>query len=240
MGIALDRHSTNNRVLLELSDADYGLLSGHLSAVDLPARRKLELSNRRIEHAYFPESGFASVIASGGSEGAIEVALIGREGLTGIPVVLGSDRWPHETLVQSAGVAKRVAADTLVELMRESETLRQTLLTYCHAFFVQMGQTALANGRSRIQQRLARWLCMAHDRSVGDDLDLTHEFLALTLGVRRPGVTIALEQLADEGLIQIKRGRITIVDRRQLEQRTNGAYGRAEVEFERLFKRTQR
>jgi CRP-like cAMP-binding protein len=235
MAASVDRDGTNNRILLSLSDEDHGLLSGHLTRVDLPVRRKLELSNRHIEHLYFMENGFASVIANAGGGEAIEIGLIGREGVTGVPVIMGADRWPNETFMQSAGVAKRMTTATLIVVIKQSATLHQVLLTYCHTFLVQVGQTALANGRGKIEQRLARWLCMAHDRSEGDELGLTHEFLALTLGVRRPGVTLALEQLARDDLIQLKRGRITILDRRLLEQRTNGAYGRAEIEFDRLF-----
>jgi CRP-like cAMP-binding protein len=235
MAVSVDRDGTSNRILMDLSDEDYVLLNGHLSRVDLPLRRKLELSNRHIEHVYFMESGFASVVANGSGDDAIEVALIGREGVTGVPVIMGADRWPNETFIQSAAIAKRIPAETLADVIKQSETLHQTLLTYCHTFLVQISQTALSNGRGKIEQRLARWLCMAHDRSDGNELGLTHEFLALTLGVRRPGVTLALEQLARDGLIRLKRGRITIANRRLLELRTNGAYGRAEIEFDRLF-----
>jgi CRP-like cAMP-binding protein len=235
MAAIVDRDGTSNRILLGVSDEDYGLLKGHLSRVDLPMRRKLELSNRHIDHVYFMESGFASVIANGSGDEAIEIGLIGREGVTGVPVIMGADRWPNETFIQSAGIAKRIPVSEFVDAIKQSETLHQGLLTYCHTFLVQISQTALANGRSKIEQRLARWLCMAHDRSDGNELHLTHEFLALTLGVRRPGVTLALEQLANDGMIQMKRSRITIANRRLLELRTNGAYGRAEIEFERLF-----
>lgn len=235
MAASVDRDGTSNRILLGASDEDYGLLKGHLSRVDLPMRRKLELSNRQIEHVYFMESGFASVVANGSGDEAIEIGLIGREGVTGVPVIMGADRWPNETFIQSAGIAQRIPVSEFVDAIKQSETLHQGLLTYCHTFLVQISQTALANGRSKIEQRLARWLCMAHDRSDGNDLNLTHEFLALTLGVRRPGVTLALEQLANDGMIQMKRSRITIANRRLLELRTNGAYGRAEIEFDRLF-----
>jgi CRP-like cAMP-binding protein len=227
---------TNNRVLLNLSDDDFGMLNSRLIEVDLPARRKLEVSNRHIEHAYFMESGIASVVANGLGDRGIEIALIGREGLTGVPVIMGSDRWPHETFMQSPGVGRRIGTSELSEVMRQSPTLRESLLGFCQAFMIQISQTAVSNGRSKIEQRLARWLCMAHDRIDGNELNLTHDFLALTLGVRRPGVTLALDQFAREGVITARRGRIVVVNRGALERRTNGSYGRSEIELARLVR----
>jgi CRP-like cAMP-binding protein len=100
---------------------------------------------------------------------------------------------------------------------------------------MQMSYTAIANGRSKLEERLARWLLMAHDRVDGDSLPMTHEFLSLMLGVRRPGVTLALHLLEKDGLIQPGRGTILITDRRGLERISNGAYGKAEAELQRLF-----
>jgi CRP-like cAMP-binding protein len=227
---------TSNRILLNLSDDDFGLLSSRMIEVDLPARRKLEISNRHIEHVYFMESGIASVVANGVGDRGIEIALIGREGATGIPVIMGADRWPNDTFMQSAGAGRRIATSDLEDSLKQSSTLHSSLLNYCQAFMVQVSQTAVANGRAKIEQRLARWLCMAHDRLDGNELNLTHDFLALTLGVRRPGVTLALDQLQRDGIITVRRGRITIVNRGLLERRTNGAYGRSEVELARLLK----
>ena len=109
------------------------------------------------------------------------------------------------------------------------------LLQFAHAFIVQAAYTALANARSKLEERLARWLLMAHDRADGDEIPLTHEILALMLGVRRPGVTLALSILVRQGLIRTSRGFIFITDRRGLEKSSNGAYGVPEAEFHRLF-----
>lgn len=226
---------TGNRILKRLSEEDFGLLGAHLSTVELPARRKLEIANRRIEHIYFFESGIASVVANGVGDHGMEIALIGREGVTGVPVIMKSDRSPNETFMQSAGSARRISISDLEGALAQSETLHASLLSYCQAFLIQVSQTAVANGRSKIEQRLARWLCMAHDRIDGNELTITHDSLALTLGVRRPGVTMALDNLAQDGVIRVHRGRITIVDRGLLESRTDGAYGRTEVEHARLL-----
>jgi len=116
-----------------------------------------------------------------------------------------------------------------------SSTLQPLLLLYAHTFLVQVTQTAKANARSSLDERLARWLLMAHDRLDTDDLDITHEFLSVMLGVRRSGVTVALNLLENSALISINRGVVTIVDRKGLRAAANGAYGVSEAEFDRVF-----
>jgi CRP-like cAMP-binding protein len=229
------RESTPNRLLARLSAADFRLLAPGLTAVELPLRKQLEARNKRIEHVYFIEHGFASVVADGAGHRSVEVGIIGHEGVTGLPVIMEADRSPHETYMQVAGDGQRLSAPDLRHAMEKSPTLRRALLRYAHAFGVQTAYTALANGRSKLEERLARWLLMAHDRADGDELTLTHEFLALMLGVRRPGVTVALTALEQRGLILPKRGAILILDRRGLEQASDGAYGPPEAEFNRLF-----
>jgi CRP-like cAMP-binding protein len=231
------RTSTRNRLLSRLSRSDFALLESQLEAVDLPVRRQLERPNRQIDHAYFIERGFASVVANGMDNRSIEVGLIGWEGMTGLAIVMGTDRSPNETFVQAAGHGQRITAAKLRQAMERSTSLHRLLLNYGHAFLIQAGHTAMANGRSKIEERLARWLLMAHDRQDGDELPLTHEFLAMMLGVYRPGVTVALSLLEKEGLIHTNRGVITIIDRKGLEKNCNGAYGASEAELHRLFGR---
>ncbi|HET6159023.1 MAG TPA: Crp/Fnr family transcriptional regulator [Dongiaceae bacterium] len=230
-----DLSENANWILSHLSTADARLLQPRLARVDLPLRKPLEASGRPIEHVYFPESGIVSVVANGGDKRSIEVGLIGREGMTGLAVVMGTDRSSHHSYVQCAGSALRMTANHLREAMQESPPLHQRFLLYGHAFLMQTGYTAVANGRSKIEERLARWILMAHDRIDGDALALTHEFLATMLGVRRPGVTVALNLLEGAGVIRAARGIITIVDRKGLEKLSNGAYGVPEAEFKRLF-----
>lgn len=213
-----------NYILSRLEPQQYALLRPHLSAVDLPLRTKLESSNKRIENVYFMEHGFATVVANGHHDRSIEVGIIGREGMTGLAVVLGDDRSPHETFMQSAGDGQRITADRLRHAMNRSVGLHRSLLLYVHAFHIQTTRTNLANGRSRVEERLARWLLMAADRIDGDDLPLTHEFLAIMLGVRRAGVTVAIQSLESAGLITTKRGHITIIDRQRLIERSDGTY----------------
>jgi CRP-like cAMP-binding protein len=120
--------------------------------------------------------------------------------------------------------------------MQESRTLRKVLLRFVHSFMIQATHTAVANGSAKLEERLARWLLMAHDRLDGDRLRLVHEFLARMLGVRRPGVTVAIHALESSGVIESARGVITVVDREGLEEMANGSYGVPEREYERLMR----
>jgi CRP-like cAMP-binding protein len=229
-------HTTGeNRILSHLSRSDFSLLKPHLETVDLPVRRQLESRNKRIDQVYFIERGIASVVANGSGDRSIEVGLIGREGMSGLAVVMGTDRSPNETFMQVAGGGQRISAAKLWPRMEQSGTLRRAFLRFAHVFAIQTAYTAMANGRSKLEERLARWLLMAHDRLDGDDLPLTHEFIAMMLGVRRPGVTVALSLLENDGLIHANRGAISIIDRKGLEESSNGAYGASEAEYRRLF-----
>lgn len=212
-----------NHILSRLSKADFRLLARHLEPVDLPLRKVLAAKNKRVDNVYFIESGMASVVANGGM--AIEVGIVGREGMTGPSVVMGDGaRVPHETYMQIAGNGQRMSAEQLRKAIAASVPLHHVLLRYVHSFMTQTTQTALANGRSKIEERLARWLLMAHDRVDGDQILLTHEFLAVMLGVRRSGVTVALQELERKGMIAHRRSVITIIDRKGLEHSSNGTY----------------
>lgn len=228
-------YTPRNRLLSSRTADDLALLQSGLTRVDLPLRKQLEAPGKRINYVYFIDSGFASVVTDGGARNKIEVGMIGREGMTGLAVVLGSDRTPHETYIQNAGEGSRIGAAKLRSAMLQSRSLQNCLLLYAHAFFVQATYTAMANGQSKLEDRLARWLLMAHDRLEVDELKITHDFLSIMLGVRRPGVTVALNLLERRGLIKSHRGATTIVDRRGLKRASNGAYGVPEAEFNRLF-----
>ena len=227
--------STANRLLSRLSSGDLLLLQPSLKRVDLPLRRQLERPNKPIDQIYFLESGFASVVADGSGGRGIEVGLIGREGMTGLSVLMGTDRSPHETFIQSAGEGVRISAGSLRKAMEHSRSLHRTFLLYAHTFALQVTNTATANGRSKIEQRLARWLLMAQDRIGGDEVPLTHELLSIMLGVRRPGVTVALKLLEIAGVLRARRGIISIIDRKGLERLADNAYGIAEAEYRRML-----
>ena len=187
----------------------------------------LEVANKPITYSYFFEYGLASIVAANGHK-RLEVGLIGCEGMSGLPIVLGNDRSPNETFMQVPGNGMRLAADKLREAISQSRSLERALLGFAHAFMNQTASTALSNGTATLEERLARWLLMANDRLRGDEVPLTHEFLSLMLGVRRAGVTVALNYLEQRALIRLARKQIVITDRKGLEAAANGNYHKPE------------
>jgi CRP-like cAMP-binding protein len=219
--------SIKNRILSRLSAADLALLKPDLEPVELPLRHVLEVPNKSINHSYFIEYGLASIVAANGHK-RLEVGLIGCEGMTGLPIVLGNDRSPNETFMQVPGNGIRIPADKLRKAIAQSSSLERACLSFAHAFMNQTASTALSNGTATIEERLARWLLMANDRLRGDEVPLTHEFLSLMLGVRRAGVTVALHYLEHRALISLARKQIVITDRKGLEAAANGTYHKPE------------
>jgi CRP-like cAMP-binding protein len=218
-----------------MSAADLALVEPHLNSIAVAVRHEIERPNRRIDTVYFMDAGIASVVAVQTDETQVEVGLIGPEGMTGTAVVLGGDQSPHSTYIQVAGEAQWIKADQLRKVMRASGSLHKLLLKYVQAFMVQTSHTAIANARAQIDRRLARWLLMAHDRTGDKTLPLTHEFLALMLGVRRPGVTEALQSLKGQKLIETRRNQIVMLNRNGLEKAAGNSYGVPEREYRRLI-----
>ncbi len=231
-----NRSAYRNRLLARMDQGQLAPLRPLLKPVDLPLATVLEAPHEPISHVYFFEAGIGSVVVAGpgGSPGA-EVRLFGREGMSGLAVALGNDRSPHETRVQIAGHGHRIPADALRRATLADTRLRNLFLHHALAVMAQAANTILANARFGIEERLARWLLMCHDRMDGDVLELTHEFLALMLGVRRAGVTVSIHMLEGRGLIRATRGRIRILDRAGLEAVSKGVYGPAEAEDARLM-----
>jgi CRP-like cAMP-binding protein len=215
--------STKNWILAGLSASDRALLAPDLEPVELAVRQVLETPNKPIRHSYFIEYGLASIVATNGPK-RLEVGLIGCEGVTGIPIVLGNDRSPYENFMQVPGNGSRIAASKQRKAIAQSRSLERALLGFALAFMNQTANTALSNGTASLDERLARWLLMANDRLEGNGVPLTHEFLSLMLGVRRAGVTVALNSLEQKGLISLARKQVSITDRKGLKAAANGAY----------------
>ncbi len=201
----------------------------------MPLLRDLERPNRRIDAVYFMEAGVASVVAVQPDGTRVEVGLIGPEGMSGSAILLGSDQSPHSTYMQVAGEAQRISTHELRKAMAASESLHGLLLKFVQVFMVQTAHTAIANARAHINERLARWILMAHDRTRDTALPLTHEFLALMLGVRRAGVTEALQSLKRQKLIDTGRNKILLLNRKGIEQLAAASYGTPEKEYRRLI-----
>jgi CRP-like cAMP-binding protein len=229
-------NSQRNRVLASFSASDRGRLELDLEHCRLEKRDILDRPNEPIEHIYFPESGIGSVIALDDVGRRIEVGPFGREGMSGTPVVLGAASCPLETSVQVEGIAYRIKTTALRQAMAESPSLHRRLLLYVQAFHIQTAQTLLVNSFANVEQRLARWLLMSHDRlDHSDRLPLTHEFIAEMLGVRRAGVTEAVQMLEGRLLIRASRGLIEVRDREGLQNLAGRSYGASEAEYARLF-----
>jgi len=224
-----------NQLLAALSPSDFALLQPHLRPTTLAILKDLEIPDRRIDSVYFMESGIASVVAVQSNATRVEVGLIGPEGMSGIAVVLGGDQSPLSTYIQVAGKGQRLPVHELREAMITSDSLRGLLLKFTQVFMAQTAHTAIANARAHIDQRLARWILMAHDRTRNPTLPLTHAFLSLMLGVRRAGVTEALQSLKRRKLIETNRSLISILNRKGIAQLAGSFYGVPEKEYRRLI-----
>ena len=232
----LKDNSYKNELLRRMSADDLALLEPHLQRCIMDLKTTLEVAGSKIEAAYFPEEGIGSVIAKAPNNSDAEVGFIGFEGMIGSALIMGADYAAHDCRVQVAGFAVRIDAAPFTAALASSPTLRLFLLRYVYYLHIQTGYTALMNARSKLEERLARWLLMCDDRVVGGRVAITHEFLSIMLGVRRPGVTVALQLLEGRGLIRAQRGEILIRDRSGLVALADG-YGQSEAEYHRLVGR---
>jgi len=236
--MALPYESTTgprNRLLAALPRDDLAQIWPRLQAVELPLREVLHAPGKPIEAVYFPETGWCSMLAYLEDGDAAEVGLAGREGFIGLPVLLGADNDDIEAMVQAPGTALRMDARAFREELERIPALRTLLLRYALVQHGQVARTAACNGRHNIDQRLARWLLMAHDRAEGDEFPMTHEFMSMMLGVRRAGISTTASTLQKAGLIRYQRGRIEITDRPGLENAACECYGVVRRASDRLF-----
>ena len=225
-----------NRLLAILAPDDLARLRPHLELVALGLGEAPTEPGRSIAHVLFPEAGIVSLLAvAPDKRRRIEAGMIGREGMVGLPVVLGADAELHETMVQADMQGWRLPSDALRRAMAASPALHGVLLRYVQTFMAQTAHTLLANTTRRMDERLARWLLMTRDRLDEDELLFTQPFLSNMLGANRPGVTLAIRALAGAGLIRHTRGRITVLDCAGLEAAAGGSYGVPEAEYARLF-----
>jgi CRP-like cAMP-binding protein len=215
-----------NRLLAALPPDDLARLRPRLEAVELPFRKVLHAPGEPIEAVYFPETGYSSMLAYLEDGDAAEVGLVGNDGMVGLPVLLGADHDDIEAMVQSPGTALRMNAAAFRAELDRTPAFRTLLLRYALVHHGQVARTAACNGRHHIDQRLARWLLMAHDRTTGnDEFPMTHEFLSMMLGVRRAGISTTAGTLQKAGFIRYQRGCIEVTDRPGLESVACECYG---------------
>jgi CRP-like cAMP-binding protein len=213
-----------NRILACMAPPLFERLRPKLQPIALKRRAILQEHNRPIEHLYFIERGVASLFARTQRDGPVEVAIVGRLGFVGVAAVLGTMRSPNRCLMEVPGEALRINADDIRCVMEETPPVRQHLLNYVHALLIQNTQTALCNIRHQLEERLCRWLLLASDRLDEKVVPVTHDQLAMILGVRRAGVTTTLAVLEGLGAVAKTRGAIEIITRDILEAKTCECY----------------
>lgn len=225
-----------NSLLRSLSPEDYEKVMEHAITVPLRLKQDLVEPGEPMRYAWFPQSGMLSIVNDmDDGKTSIEVGVIGREGVAGLALFHGRKTQPLRILVQVAGEAKRVPAEAFESAIEDAPTLRSVLHTYTLALMNQAGQQVACNRLHSLEQRCAKWLLTTHDHMDAPELALTQEFLAIMLGVRRPGVTVAAQTLQDAGLIRYRRGRITVTDRRGLEKIACECYRRIREDYEQLL-----
>lgn len=207
-----------NRILAALPRRDYERMLPDMELISLPLDVSLYKSGDFIEHVYFPSDGVVSLITHMKSGAAIEVGLIGMDGMVGIPVLLGGKIAFEEAIVQIAGSALRMRSDKLKNRLKKAHNpLLTELLLYTRTLMKQVAQTAACNRLHMVENRLARWLLMCHDLVESNELLLTQEFISHMLGTRRASVGSAASGLQEQGVIHYSRGHITVLNRAKLE-----------------------
>jgi CRP-like cAMP-binding protein len=231
----IKQSAVRNRLLTALPSVDFKRLAASLTPVTLTLKQNLLEAEEPIGAAYFIETGMVSYLnyLEGGE--AQEIGLIGSEGMIGLPLILGVDQAPFGAMVQMEGTALRLSPTALRQAFNESETLRTRLLRYMQALHIQVSQTAACNNHHSLEERLTRWLLMAHDRAGNDQFPMTQEFMSMMLGVRRAGVTVTAGALKHAGLIHYTNGDITILDRPSLEAMACECYGNVQRQYGQLL-----
>lgn len=228
-------HSTENRILAGLDKTDYQHLFSLLEPVSFSIGELVYEAGSVINYVYFPETAVFSMLATMEDGRAIEVGPVGRDGLVGLRIALGAETTPDRVIVHIAGNALRLKASVLkAELDAGRKTLFRNLIRYTQMLLAMTGRTAACNKLHSLEQQLARWLLTMNDY-VGDELRLTHELMALTLGVRRAGVTNAANTFREVGAIDYRRGYIHVIDRKGLEAIACECYPVIKEEYDDLY-----
>jgi len=224
-----------NRILRALSATSLERIRPHFEPVSLPLRKIILRPGEPVEHVYFVEDGFVSLVKSMADGRAVEVGGAGREGLAGISALYGILRCMFECVVRLPGSALRINSKMLLGEMARNAALRELLLRYGHAAMDEIAQTAACNRLHTLEQRCARWLLILYDAGESNTLPLTQEFLAVMLGVQRPRVSVVLNAMHQSGLIDATRGHITVTDRSGLERASCECYRTIRQEIDQIF-----
>ena len=241
-GVSLVQHSARireegpprNHFLASLPLADYPRIATKLVFVELPQGKLLSEPDEPIGYLYFPEQGLISTNATTPAGESIEVGMIGREGFSGVAALLGQPEMQHTVVVQTPGNGYRLRSSVMLEELQQSPRLRQMVDNFLYVQMVTATQSVLCARLHGLQQRLARWLLTAADRSETENLLLTQEYMARMLGSRRSTVTVTAQALQEAGMIEYRRGKVTIVDRPKFEAAACECYGVVKASHDRL------
>lgn len=224
-----------NRLLSLLPEGEFTALEPLLEPVSVPRGFEIVGPGHPVRHVYFLCRGIGSVVTSLSETQKAEAGMFGREGFSPTSAGVGATFSVHQVLMQVEGDAFRLSLEATRRAIAAYPFLANLLARYVQSFATQISYTALCNVSCQVDERLARWLLMCHDRVDDDEITITHDFISLMLGVRRPSVTTALHVLEGRRLIRSQRGRITIRDRKGLEEFAGSAYGMPEQEYRRLI-----
>jgi CRP-like cAMP-binding protein len=230
---------SNNLLLEGLGARDRQKLFADMEPVTLKPGDTLSESGRRMSHVFFPVDSAASLIVIGAGHSPLEVGLVGREGMLGVPLILGASNAAFRSVVQIAGRAWRMDAARFTGQLDANPALRQRMNRYAHVRLVQIAGTVGCKSSHRVEGRLARWLLMSRDRARTDELALTHECLSGLLGVRRAGVTLAATALRRNNLIRYARGHIELLDLRGLAAVACPCYANDKATYARFMDRAE-
>jgi CRP-like cAMP-binding protein len=233
--MALRPDPKTNHLLGALPSADLQRWLPQLEAVEMPLSHVLYESGRTLRHVYFPTTAIVSLLYVMENGASAEIAVVGNEGLVGISLFMGGESTPSRAVVQSAGQGLRLRSNAIKDEFEQAGPVMHLLLRYTQALITQMAQTAVCNRHHSLDQQLCRWLLLSLDRLQGSELVMTQELIANMLGVRREGVTEGALRLQKLGLIRYSRGRITVLDRPALENRTCECYAVVKKEYDRLL-----
>jgi CRP-like cAMP-binding protein len=228
---------TRNQILMRLPHDEYIRLRAQLDEVSLHLKQQVYEQGEPIEYVVFPESGVISLVKVLHDGNIVETGTIGNEGMVGLPAVFGVRRAVLRAFCQIPGRALRIRADAVLAERRRGGQFGELLLRYANATLAMLAQGVACNRAHSLEERMCRWLLMTHDRVDADSFPLTQEFLAQMLGVRRPTVNVAGTSLQRAGLIRYSRGRITVVDRKGLEEASCECYAQVRDEIARSLGR---